>query len=98
MTDPWKVLGVDPGSSEEEVKAAYKKLARTQHPDVSVEPDAEQRWHELSEAYQAVLARGPKQLKQPDGWTWTKTSRSSTWAGVSSSSSPSSRNTYNLLL
>ena len=33
MTDPYKVLGISPGASDDEVKEAYRRLARKYHPD-----------------------------------------------------------------
>jgi curved DNA-binding protein len=52
--DYYKVMGVDRGASQDEIKRAYRKLARKYHPDVSKESDAEERFKELGEAY-AVL-------------------------------------------
>ncbi|CAE8634961.1 unnamed protein product [Polarella glacialis] len=51
---PWDVLGVAPGSSQAEVKRAYRRKALKEHPDVSRLPDAKQRWQELSAAYDAL--------------------------------------------
>ncbi|HUY03922.1 MAG TPA: DnaJ C-terminal domain-containing protein [Rhodocyclaceae bacterium] len=52
--DYYETLGLARGATQDEVKRAYRKLARKFHPDVSKEADAEARFKELGEAY-AVL-------------------------------------------
>jgi len=52
--DYYKILGVERGASQEEVHRAYKKLARKYHPDVSKEPDAEERFKEINEAHEVL--------------------------------------------
>lgn len=47
----YEILGVDRGASFDEIKKAFRKLARKYHPDVSKEQDAEQRMKEVNEAY-----------------------------------------------
>lgn len=49
--DYYSILGVERGASEEDIKKAYRRLARKYHPDVSKEPDAEARFKEMGEAY-----------------------------------------------
>jgi len=51
----YKTLGVEPTASADDIKKAYRKLARKYHPDVSKEADASSRMAEVNEAY-AVLS------------------------------------------
>ncbi len=52
--DYYKILGVERGAAEDVIKKAYRKLARKYHPDVSKEPDAKERFQEVSEAYETL--------------------------------------------
>ena len=52
--DNYQVLGVPRDASESEIKSAFRGLARKYHPDVSQEPDAEEKFKDINEAY-AVL-------------------------------------------
>ena len=52
--DYYKVLGLEPGADDKAVKAAYRKLARKYHPDVSKEKDAENQFKEVAEAYEVL--------------------------------------------
>ncbi|MBT8085137.1 MAG: DnaJ domain-containing protein [Woeseia sp.] len=52
--DYYKIMGVARDASQDDIKRAYRKLARKYHPDVSKETDAEARFKEVGEAY-AVL-------------------------------------------
>ena len=52
--DYYKIMGVGKDASQDEIKRAYRKLARKYHPDVSKENDAEARFKEVGEAYEVL--------------------------------------------
>lgn len=52
--DYYEVLGVQRGVSEDDLRKAYRKLARQFHPDINKDPGAEDRFKELSEAYDVL--------------------------------------------
>jgi curved DNA-binding protein len=49
--DYYKKIGVERNATQDDIKRAYRRLARKYHPDVSKEPDAEARFKEVGEAY-----------------------------------------------
>jgi curved DNA-binding protein len=55
--DYYKTLGVQRGASDDELKKAYRKLARKYHPDVSKEPNAKERFQEVAEAYETLKSK-----------------------------------------
>lgn len=73
--DYYKIMGLQNQASQEEIKRAYRKLARKYHPDVSKEENAEAKFKELGEAY-GVLS-DPKKRAQYDryGQYWQEQSQ-----------------------
>ncbi|KAF5786682.1 putative Heat shock protein DnaJ, cysteine-rich [Helianthus annuus] len=53
-SDYYSVLGVSKNASKSEIKSAYRKLARSYHPDVNKEPGAEQKFKDISNAYEVL--------------------------------------------
>lgn len=80
--DYYRILGVEPDADRKAIKTAYRRLARKYHPDVSDDKDAENRFKEVSEAYEVLsdekkraeydqLRRyggGGESFEPPPGW------------------------------
>lgn len=59
MTNPYQVLGVSPGASDDEIKKAYRALSRKYHPDANInnpnKAQAEERFKEVQQAYDQIM-------------------------------------------
>lgn len=57
MQQHYKILGLKSGASELEIKGAYRRLAKKYHPDVSKEPDAEEKFIEITASYELLMGK-----------------------------------------
>ena len=71
MTDPYQVLGVSRGASDEEIKKAYRSLSRRYHPDANVnnpnKAAAEEKFKQVQQAYDQIM----KEKQQGTGYGGT---------------------------
>jgi molecular chaperone DnaJ len=73
MTDLYRILGVTPRATANEIKSAYRRLARMYHPDVSSSPDANASFARINEAYQ--ILNDPRRRAYYDEAGYTDTRR-----------------------
>lgn len=68
--DYYKILGIDKSASQDDIKKAYRRLARKYHPDVSTEKDAEDHFKEIKEAYEVLGDPEKRQKYDTLGSNW----------------------------
>jgi hypothetical protein len=60
ITDYYEILGIPQNSSTDEIKKAYRKMARIYHPDINPAPDAKDYFILITEAYEFLIANHDK--------------------------------------
>ncbi|PIB36091.1 hypothetical protein BFP72_12145 [Reichenbachiella sp. 5M10] len=59
------ILELQPGATTQEVKSAYRRLSKRYHPDISKDPNAKEKFIEITEAYQFLTQVGPTPHHEP---------------------------------
>jgi len=70
--DYYKTLGVSKSASAEEIKKAYRRLARQHHPDVNKKPEAEKRFKEINEANEVLSDADKRKRYDTIGPDWAR--------------------------
>ena len=70
--DYYKILGVAKNATAEDIKKAYRKLARQHHPDVNKKPEAEKRFKEINEAHEVLSDPSKRKRYDTVGPDWER--------------------------
>ncbi len=69
MNDPYSVLGISRGATDDEIKKAYRALSRKYHPDANInnpnKDQAEAKFKEVQQAYQQIMQNANTALPVP---------------------------------
>ena len=75
IEDPYKVLGISPGATQDEIKKAYRKMAKLYHPDLHPDdPDANRKMNDVNTAYDMLMNPDKYRTARAQQQTYSQTS------------------------
>ena len=80
-TEYYSVLGVRRDAAPEEIKRAYRRLARELHPDVNPDPQTQERFKEITQAYEVLSDPEKRQLYDMGGDPFARADAGAAGAG-----------------
>ena len=79
VRDLYEILGIARDASPSEIKAAYRRLARTLHPDVNSDPADQERFKEITGAYEILSDPAKRQRYDEFGASWSPSLGAGWW-------------------
>lgn len=83
--DPYDILGLAPGASDEDIRSSFRARARKLHPDVNPSPDANREFDRVQRAYRVLIDQEARSQVEAERIRASNSGGIFTWANIASS-------------